>query len=320
MLRAARWIAGVWRKVSGLGVRGTRDDARRRESSIMSAGFVGRVVLVVPLLAGSAWAGSLRPREDDAAREKKALYVDAPVFESLPAEYCFTSGDAFGPDYLKFCVSPRGHITHFESPKGLTHLAGREGYVLCADEDRFVGVGFDAGIAEAGWGDPAVSQPGGAGTLPLVVTRTSLDGRVQLRQTFTRNAAERGVDVKMEVKNLSGATLPRVLLDRYFDADIAGTASDDFWDRSNTEAVWATDRPQGNMLLLTSAPLKFGEVMGTAETFGDWSPFGSRQSARGCVPYVTIYSKFDGVGRMERDLGAIASGATKSVTFRYRRF
>jgi hypothetical protein len=38
------------------------------------------------------------------------------------------------------------------------------------------------------------------------------------------------------------------------------------------------------------------------------------------VPYVTIYSKFDGVGRVERVFGAIAPGATKTVTFRYRRY
>src|SRR5262249_11533961 len=139
---------------------------------------------------------------------------------------------------------------------------------------------FDAGIAEEGWGEPSVSQPSGAGTLPLVITRTSLDGRVQLKQTFTRNAAERGVDVKMDVKNLSAATLPSVLLDRYFDADMAGTAADDFWDRSNTEAVWAVQRPQGNMLLLTAAPPTFGAVIGTAEAFGDWSPFGAVHSAR----------------------------------------
>jgi hypothetical protein len=286
----------------------------------MNAGFVGRVVLIVPFLAASAWAESPRGREDDAAREKRAFDVAAPVFESLPAEYCFTSGNAFDPDYLKFCVSPRGHITHFESPLGLTHIAGGEGYVLCADDDNYVAVGFDAGIAEGGWGDPSVSQPGGAGTLPLVVTRTSLDGRVLLKQTFTRNAAERGVDVKMDVKNVSAVPLSHVLLDRYFDADIAGSASNDFWDRSNTEAVWATDRPQGNMLLLTSAPPAFGTVIGTAETFADWSPFGSRQSSRGCVPYVTIYSKFDGVGRVERVFGAIDPGVTKTVTFRYRRF
>jgi hypothetical protein len=147
-----------------------------------------------------------------------------------------------------------------------------------------------------------------------------LDSRVLLKQTFTRNAAERGVDVKMEVKNVSGTTLPRVLLDRYFDADIAGSASNDFWDRANTEAVWATDRPQGNMLLLTSAPLAFGTVIGTAETFANWSPFGSRQSSRGCVPYVTIYSTFDGVGRVERVFGSIDPGVMKTATFRYRRF
>src|SRR5262249_18363379 len=106
------------------------------------------------------------------------------------------------PDYMKFCVSARGNITHFESPFGLTHITGNEGYVLCVDNDRRIGLAFDAGLAQDGWGAPTVSQPSGPGTLPLVVTRTSEDGRVQLTQTFTRNVAERGVDVKMDVKNL----------------------------------------------------------------------------------------------------------------------
>ena len=67
-------------------------------------------------------------------------------------------------------------------------------------------------------------------------------------------------------------------------------------------------------------PGAFGGVAAVAETFGDWSPYGSKQSARACVPYVTIEAVFDGVGRVERFFGPINPGVTKSVTFRYRRY
>src|SRR5262249_33092165 len=161
--------------------------------------------------------------------------------------------------------------------------------------DRRIGLAFDAGLAQDGWGAPTVSQPSGPGTLPLVVTRTSEDGRVQLTQTFTRNVAERGVDVKMDVKNLSAVPLPGVLLDRYFDADVDGWACDDFWDRSGRDAVWAKDEPQGTMLLLNTLAPAFGVVIPFMESFADWSPFGVNQTARACDPLVTGQTVLDGV-------------------------
>jgi hypothetical protein len=51
-----------------------------------------------------------------------------------------------------------------------------------------------------------------SGTLPLIITRTSLDGNVQLMQTFTLNAAERGLDINMAVKNLFPSVLKTVHL------------------------------------------------------------------------------------------------------------
>jgi hypothetical protein len=288
----------------------------------MNTGRVNKVVLILPLLAAvTALAEQPQAREEDhEAREKGKFAIDEPTLAALPAEYCFTSGSATAPNYLKICISSRGNITRFESPFGLNHITGREGYVLCADDDKNVAVGFDAGMVQDGWGPPSNSQPNGAGTLPLIVTRTSLDGRVQLKQTFTRNTVDRGLDVKMDVKNISTASLPGVILDRYFDADVDNSGSDDYWDRSRSESVWAKHDPQGEMVLLTAAQPTFGAVSAAAETFGRWTPNGSTQSARACVAYVTIESKFDGVGRVQRFFGPINPGVTKSVTFRYRRY
>jgi hypothetical protein len=200
------------------------------------------------------------------------------------------------------------------------HITGGEGYVLCADADRYRAIGFDAGTVEDGWGVPVVSQPNGAGTLPLVVTRISLDGRVELKQTFNRNVAERGIDIKMDVKNLSGSALPGVELHRYFDADIDGTSTDS-WQRSRTESVWATDVPDGEMLVLTTVAPAFGSTYAMIESYIDWSPAGGgHESARSCVAYGSLVRAGDGVRRLARDFGAINPGVTKSVTVRYRRF
>src|SRR5262249_32889484 len=132
--------------------------------------------------------------------------------------------------------------------------------------------------------------------------------------------AERGVDVKMDVKNLSTVPLLGVLLDRYFDADMDGSASDDFWDRSGRGTVWGKGEPQGTMLLLNSLSPAFGVGIPFMGGFGDWGPFGVEQTARACNPLVDGHKAFDGVGRVERDFGVTNPGVTKSVTFRYRRF
>jgi hypothetical protein len=52
-------------------------------------------------------------------------------------------------------------------------------------------IGFDDGSSEGGFNDGTVSQPGGPGTLPFIVTRNTLDGLFQLRQTINWNPAQR---------------------------------------------------------------------------------------------------------------------------------
>jgi hypothetical protein len=285
-----------------------------------TARFLRWGLVLLPLVAAAPAVALERPLRGGEDKEEGAGVVAQATGAALPAEYCFVSGSATAPDYLKFCVSPRGHLTRFEAPFGLVHITGREGYVLCADADRDRATGFDAGIVEEGWGPPVVSQPSGAGTLPLVVTRTSLDGRVELKQTFSRNLAERGIDIKMDVKNLSGSVLPGVELHRYFDADIDGTSKDS-WERSRAESVWASDVPQGEMLALTTVSPQFGATFAMVEAYVDWLPSGgSYESARACVGYGSHITAGDGVGRLARDFGAINPGVTKSVTVRYRRF
>jgi hypothetical protein len=254
--------------------------------------------------------------------DKEADAFVEPTLAAAVAPQCFTSGS--GPSYLKICISARGTIAHFESPQGSIHITGREGHVLCADSDFFSPVGFDAGNAEGGWAVASVSQPSGAGTLPLIVTRRSLDGHVQLKQTFTRNTLDVGVDIKMEVKNLSAAALTAVQLHRYGDLDVEQTAGNDEWRRSIRGSVWATGPPteaQGDMVMLTTTSNAFFTTVNTSERFGTWNPLGSgAQSARICVAFATNNFVGDGVARIRKDLGDIAPGATKTVTFRYRRF
>jgi hypothetical protein len=281
---------------------------------IVSAAFV-----VAQLVATSGF-----PQEtsrDAKARKKETELQSASVTPTLVAPQCFESGS--GRYFMKLCISERGNINLFESPLGQTNINGREGYVVCADHDDHA-IAFDAGVAEAGWSGSSVTQPNGPGTFPLVVTRISSDGRIQLKQTITRNVADRGVDIKMDVKNTSGVVLTSVKLDRYFDGDIGGSAGDDEW-RSTFQSVWGRNpwNPQvgTNMLLLTATNTENLPLIARAEYFAYWNPLGSGpQTARECGIVGFYELAGDGVGRVETILGDLGPGQTKSVTFRYRRF
>lgn len=273
-------------------------------------------LVVLQLAVAGVFAQENKGR-DAKAREKETELQNAPEV-TLVAPQCFTSGS--GRYFMKFCISSGGSITLFESPLGQTNINGREGYVVCADGDDNA-IGFDAGVAEAGWAGASASQPNGPGTFPLIVTRDSLDGRIRLTQTFTRNIVDRGVDIKMDVKNTSGVLLASVKLERYFDGDIGGSAGDDEW-RSTFESVWARTPLAPNMLLLTTADTAASSRFGRMEIFAIWNPLGSGpQTARSCLGG-TGFKEFtgDAVGRMVTFLGSLNPGQTKSRTFRYRRF
>jgi len=105
-------------------------------------------------------------------------------------QQCFTFGspagsadDRLGKTFLKVCITNHGNISYFESPSGQVHISGpREGYAVCSGISGYVH-GFDVGMAESNWSEPKMVQPNGPGTLPIKITRTSLDGRVELRRS-----------------------------------------------------------------------------------------------------------------------------------------
>jgi hypothetical protein len=240
---------------------------------------------------------------------------------------CFTSGS--GSTFMKVCISNRGNILNFEAPAGVTHITSREGYVVCSNNFAAPKThGYDAGVAEEGWGVPTIEQPNGEGQLPLVITRNSIDGILRLKQTFNFTAAAREITVKVEVKNLSVTTLPGVVLSRYFDGDIDGSSSD-IYDRT-IDSVWGKDPTNGVVkpgrgLMLTLAPTSLNQPFVTiVETFADWNPLSTAVfgSARGCLGFSKTAPTAPGdfVGRLTMRLDIIDPGRTKSVTFRYRQF
>jgi hypothetical protein len=276
-------------------------------------------LILLQLFTADAFAKENK-RRDDAARAKEAELESVMDITALAAPQCFTSGS--GVTFLKVCITERGNISHFEAPAGKVHLQVREGYVLCSSFFQTKGVhGFDAGSAELGWTTPTVSQPGGPGTLPLIITRDSFDGLVQLKQTFNIVPGDREISVKMDVKNRSAvATLPKVILDRYFDGDINGQTASEY--DVTDQSVWGLPKSgavRSNGLMLTQAAtavatFTFAEV----QTFQDWNPNGtSFQFARQCQGPSQFFRDADSVGRVTTSLGDIAPGQTKSVTYRY---
>jgi hypothetical protein len=237
----------------------------------------------------------------------------------VPQQQCFSSGS--GTTFLKICITNNGNVSWIESPAGKVHLQSREGYAICSD----VGYpsktihGFDANLAANGWGVSAVSQPGGVGTFPLIITRQSLDGLIQFKQTFTLNAAERGVDIKMEIENISATLLPNVIMSRYFDGDVDGSVTNTY--SASRDSDWGRG-PEARGLMLTSDPASWANFTGEGMKYSDWDPFGAgQQYARGCgyaVPNSNNVGDF--VGGLHLDLFDLNPGQTRTITLRYRRF
>jgi hypothetical protein len=248
----------------------------------------------------------------------------------------FASGT--GPNRMVFCVSRHGNVVRFESPAGAEHLRFGdvgEGYALCSKETESGEVhGFDAGFAESGFGAEVVSQPKGANTFPLTITRNTVDGVFQLKQTFSRDTNEKDVTITMTVTRLTASSYPGVILTRYFDGDLDNAADDDIYDLS-ADSVWGRDDGKAPQLEIRNA-LMLSVLAGSnvpphtnyVETWADWHPTlpGGLQTARLCEigslwPTGGLpTAPGDYVGRIALNLGEIAVGKSKTVKMVYRRF
>ena len=241
------------------------------------------------------------------------------TFECVPEQDFFFGT---GPTFFRFCVSKHGNIVYLFSPAAYLHLVGEEGYVACGTGASNA---YDAGMVEAGWGESNISQPGGSLTLPLIITRQSLDGNFELKQTIDSNRNEKEILITMELKNISAGQLTNVKLARYFNGDISrylvGSAppdnTDDIYDR-DSDSVWGKDNGAGpGHHSLTLATLTFGQSHSAAvETYADWSATKST-----CTPVAASVptSPGDYTGRLTYNLGTLNAGASRIVKFIYRR-
>lgn len=102
---------------------------------------------------------------------------------------------------LAFCVTVNGNVAQLATAVPQV-MDGAEGYALCGPVGYWdLGAYGDSG----NWAVAQVIQPGGAGTFPLRIVRSSLDGRVTLTQDFSLGSGGRSVHVKMTVEQAAGA-------------------------------------------------------------------------------------------------------------------
>jgi hypothetical protein len=219
---------------------------------------------------------------------------------------------------MTVCRSDCGNLAQFTAPDTFERVgAVGEGYALCSDVRAH---GYDVGSYHTGFGAPTISQPNGANTFPLTITRRTADGVFDLTQTFTGDSVEEDVTVTMTVKNVSGSPVPGVKLSRYFDGDVDGTLFDDRYGRT-ADAVWGWNEATGHGLMLAAQTLARAHTTG-AEQFALWDPIsGGGGSAQSCAGGSSASATpADYVGRVNYELGTIAAGASVTVKFQYRRF
>jgi hypothetical protein len=244
---------------------------------------------------------------------------NAPENSNCGAGKLFTFGS--GLDLFKFCLTDHGNILQLQSPANYRQITTQEGYVACGTGAANA---YDAGTAEGGW-DVAttITQPGGANTLPVTITRNSTDGKFQLKQTFDWNSAQKEITVTMVLKNLSAASITNVKLARYFDGDLSSglnssDPNDDLYN-NDFDSVLGRDSGAGaghHGLLLTS--LAFAQSHTTAvEAAAD---FANTRST--CIPVAASVPTAAGdfTGRVTVNLGTLSAGASKTIKVLYRRF
>jgi choice-of-anchor C domain-containing protein len=235
-----------------------------------------------------------------------------------PGGECFsTHVKGTGPTRAKVCFSREGTIASLEWPAGFEHLAGGpsgEGYAVCSASGVH---GFEAGVANDGFAAPIVTQPKGPNTLPLTIARTTLDGQLQLTQTYAFDPIEHDVTITMTLKNVSAVRLTNVRLVRYAHGALDNGAGAEAYDKTG-DSVFARDTRGVAMTALTFATPHLTAV----EAYEDWTPLPAGGTARGCDPLAQTTPTLPGnfVGRLTYDLGILAAGKSKAVKVVYRRF
>jgi len=239
----------------------------------------------------------------------------------------FASGS--GTNFLGVKVSDHGNLLSFESPQGKENaFSDAEGYAVCSTQvdDETVGErvnGHDTGSVFGGFAAPTFSQPNGAGTFPLTVTRRTIDGKFQLTQVWNKpDTVEKDVTVAMTLKNISGAPINGVFLSRSGDFDVGSssldqgaTTADSTWQWDDVSSSADSSRVGTMLTALTFGTSHFSRV----EPRSDWVASGTRTGCFATNNLATPTSVQDLALRVTYDVGSFSAGQSKTVKFEYGR-
>ena len=226
----------------------------------------------------------------------------------------YTSGS--GAKYMSFCVTVNGNIIGFTAPSGFGQEYPVEGYGICdLTSTPHVSYYDFAGLESGNWLNPTRSQPNGANTFPLTITRLTSDGIWQVKQAFSRNTTDRYVKITVSLTNKSGITRPAWLM-RYIDVDADGTYTGDVFVSGTFSSSSIESNGGGHGLTLAALPTTFG-MGGWVADHGGYDPCGTAFGTLETPPYtgdgaLMYYVYYSSTGQY------IGPGATRTVTFEYR--
>ncbi len=214
---------------------------------------------------------------------------------------------AFGAGANQFnaCLSTEGNVATFLF-SGTDQFIGWEGYQVCGGGVNY----FDTGNGGAsGWGAATVVQPKGAGTLPITITRNTLDGHWNLKQTYAKDTVEDDFTITMTLKNTGGPVGAPVYMGRWNDFDNDGSfGSDDGIVTTDSVQTRGSGLRGVSLQAITRATAHFALVGGFPTGLGN------------CVAGGTAaILNADLSGHVEYNLGGFNAGQVKTVKFTYAR-
>jgi hypothetical protein len=303
--------------------RRTKRRRRRRIGVLVVLIAATALVAAVPAVGQQEEEAS---QQEDAASQQSVTDTDKKEgdvsTQSFTQKASFTSGS--GATFLRVAVSDAGNLLHFESPQGKQSVS-REGYALCSGGFSTLH-GYDIGSSQTGFGTPTFSQPNGAGTFPLTVTRNTTDGKLQLKQVWAKpDATEKDVTVTMTATNRTSSKISGVVITRFGDIDAGGndpsTGFNDRGSRTDDSVFQWDDYGDGGeaqiSLALTALTFQTGHIP-YIEDLDGWNPNHCQVSTPVFGPD-SFTTRQDLAMRMQYFVGDIAAGASKTVKYKYGR-
>jgi hypothetical protein len=290
--------------------------ANRYLAGLMAA--LATMAAIVALCAISAHAsaeqGADLQRSVSGSSKKAAAATTSSTSTTPKASFASDSG----ANFLGVKVSDHGNLMSFESPQGQEQVFdGQEGYAVCNSGGG--SFGHDTGSVESGFGPPTFSQPNGAGTFPLTVTRKTTDGKLKLTQVWNKpDPVEKDVTVTMTVTNLSSNPLFGLGLSRSGDFDIGNSGVDQGAKTADSAWQWndadsSADTPPGGTMLTALTPGT--KHVAQMDARAEWLNAGRTKCFDGSV--ITPTSTQDLAMRMAYTLGDFNGGQSKTVKFEY---